>query len=156
MYNGFVMKKPFAILFKLIGNFCGLHPRPHAAGASRSRPSMHMALAKAMCILAMAGITAGCGKGNKFSMANDFRGVVEIAAWPKLSPGVAGYNLYMSEEQNGKFEKINDLPITGGKTMIPYLDPGRDYWFKLTSVGTKGGESKPGGAWKRKAVEGKK
>ncbi len=98
-------------------------------------------------------LLASCSSAGKFSASKpDYRGYVEFGSWPALSRGVAGYNLYMAKESNADFDKINDLPITGGKTMIPYLDPGHTYYFKLTSVGINGMESKPGAVFKRAAL----
>jgi hypothetical protein len=100
-------------------------------------------------LLAMASF--GCG-GGKFSGAGqNFVAVVEFAQWPPLPAGVIGYNLYMAERPDGKFEKVNDQPISGGRMVIPNLESGQDYYFKMSSVGKSGQEGRQGGAFKRKA-----
>src|SRR5258708_1554259 len=104
-------------------------------------------------VLLALGFSAGCSEANKFSaMRPEYVGQVDLPAWPPLPKGVAGYNLYLAPKADGPWEKINDIPITGGKMMVPYLEPGTDYFFRLTSVSAKGAESRPGGAFKRKAV----
>jgi hypothetical protein len=97
---------------------------------------------------------AACASGDKFSaMRQDLGGKVEIPGWPALPKGVVGYNLYLAEKPEGPWEKINGSPISGGKTMVPYLEPGREYSFYLTSVRSDGVESKPSAPFKRKAVD---
>src|SRR5689334_24243508 len=54
-----------------------------------------------------------------------------------LPKGVVGYNLYLSAKAEGPWEKINTTPITGGRTLVPYLEPGAEYYFYLTSVDRK-------------------
>lgn len=99
------------------------------------------------------GFAAGCSEGNKFSaMHSEYGGVVDFPTWPALAKGVAGYNLYLAPKDAGPWEKINDLPITGGRMLVPYLQPDVEYYFRLTSVSASGAESRPGGAFKRKAV----
>ena len=98
------------------------------------------------------GLVWGCSEANKFSaMHPQYKGKVDFPTWPPLQKGVAGYNLYLAPKVEGPWEKINDLLITGGKMMVPYLEPGTEYYFRLTSVGANGRESRPGGAFKRKA-----
>jgi hypothetical protein len=100
------------------------------------------------------GFFAGCSEGNKYSaMRPEYGGAVEFPTWPPLAKSVAGYNLYLAPKPDGPWEKINDTPITGGKMMVPYLQPGQDYYFRLTSVGKNGMESRPGGAFKRRAAQ---
>ena len=52
-------------------------------------------------------------------------------------------------------KQINDTPVLGGsRLMVPYLNVGQDYWFRMTSVSSRDSskESAPGGAFKRKAA----
>lgn len=101
-------------------------------------------------------IFSACSEGNKYSaMRPEYGGQAEFPSWPALQKGVAGYNLYIAQAAAGPWEKINDSPITGGRMMVPYLEPGREYFFRLTSVNAAGVESRPGGAFKRKAVASK-
>jgi len=100
---------------------------------------------------------AGCSEGTKYSaMRPEYGGQAEFPTWPPLQKGVAGYNLYLAPKPEGPWEKINDFPITGGRMLVPYLQPGTDYYFRLTSVSSSGKESRPGGAFKRRAVASKK
>jgi hypothetical protein len=109
-----------------------------------------------LAVLVM-GLAAGCSEANKFSaMHPEYKGQVDFPTWPPLQKGVAGYNLYLAPKAAGPWEKINDLPITGGRMMVPYLEPGTEYFFRLTSVSSNGRESRPGGAFKRKATSSKK
>lgn len=98
---------------------------------------------------------ASCEKGDKFRNGANFLGVVELGPFPKQGPGVAGYNLYMSEKKDSGFERINgDGPVSGGaKLMVPMLNPGQDYFFRMTSVSQKDAtkESVPGAVFKRTA-----
>ena len=95
----------------------------------------------------------GCAEGGKYSMMKpEYGGQVEFPTWPPLQKGVAGYNLYVAPAAAGPWEKINDFPITGGRMMVPYLEADKEYFFRLTSTNDKGQESRPGGAFKRKAV----
>ena len=94
-----------------------------------------------------------CGEGGKYSaMRPEFGGAVEFPGWPALPKGVAGYNLYLAPKPEGPWEKINDTPLGGGRMMVPYLEPGREYCFRLTAVTPSGKESAPGGILKKKAV----
>lgn len=104
-------------------------------------------------LLFIAGLSA-CASGTKFSaMSQELGGKVEIPGWPARPQGVAGYNLYLASKPDGPWEKINSAPITGGRTMVPYLEPGHEYSFYLTSVRADGLESKPSVPFKRKAVD---
>jgi hypothetical protein len=114
-----------------------------------------------MRTLAMAalviGLLVGCTEGNRYSaMKPEYGGQVELPTWPPLAKGVAGYNLYLAPQASGPWEKINDTPITGGHMLVPYLQPNTDYYFRLTSVSPSGLESRPGAAFKRRAVAAKK
>ena len=98
---------------------------------------------------------ATCGGADKFRTSKGLLGVVELGPFPKQGPGVAGYNLYMSEKKDSGFEKINDEPVSGlSKLMVPMLNPGQDYYFRMTSVSQKdpSKESVPGGVFKRVAA----
>lgn len=97
---------------------------------------------------------ATCDKGNAYRSQKDYLGVVELGPFPKQSAGVAGYNLYMADKKDGNFERINDTPVVGGaKLMVPMLNPGQDYYFRMTSVSQKdlSKESVPGAVFKRTA-----
>jgi hypothetical protein len=92
----------------------------------------------------LAGFLFGCNKASIYSGGPpDFGAVVELNQWPPLPKGVAGYNVYMSKTAAGKFEKINDTPVTGGKVIVPKLERGKDYFFKMTAVTAAGAESVP-------------
>lgn len=111
------------------------------------------ALFLAASLLAMSACS-GMSKGNKFAgMRPDYQGIVEFNQWPPRPKGVAGYNLYMAEASDKPFEKINDIPVTGGRILVPYLDPGQTYFFKLSYVMADGREGKPGRPFTRKAAE---
>jgi hypothetical protein len=98
------------------------------------------------------GALLGCGKAGKFSGGErNFGAVVEFARWPAIPKGVAGYNLYMAQSSDGKFDKVNDSPITGGDIIVPDLVQGQNYFFKMTAVSSSGLEGKPGGVFTRKA-----
>jgi hypothetical protein len=108
---------------------------------------------KLFFMLCLLGLAAGCAQSNKYSaMRPEYGGQVEFPQWPALPQGAAGYNLYMAAKAEGPWEKITDIPITGGRMLVPYLDPGKEYFFRLTSVAKGGAESRPGQAFKRKAV----
>jgi hypothetical protein len=97
---------------------------------------------------------ATCGGADKFRSAKGLLGVVELGPFPKQAPGVGGYNLYISEKKEGPFDKINDEPVAGfTKIMVPMLNSGQDYYFRMTSVSQKDPtkESVPGGVFKRTA-----
>lgn len=100
-------------------------------------------------------VAPSCSGADKFRTSRNLLGVVELGPFPKQAQGVGGYNLYFSEAKDGRFEKINDVPVLGGsRLMVPYLDPGKDYWFRMTSVSSRDSskESAPGGAFKRTAA----
>jgi hypothetical protein len=97
---------------------------------------------------------ATCGGADKFRTSKDLLGVVELGPFPKQGPGVGGYNLYLSESKTGPFEKINAEPVLGySKIMVPRLNVGQDYFFRMTSVSAKNPEkeSAPGGVFVKKA-----
>jgi hypothetical protein len=105
----------------------------------------------------LAFLALGCGEADKFSgMRPDEGAFVEIPGWPALPAGVAGYNLYMAKKAEGPWEKVNDAPITGGRTRINHLDDGLEYCFRLTSVTSSGLEGKPSAVFKKKAAAPKK
>lgn len=98
---------------------------------------------------------AACSKGDLHKTGKDYLGVVELGPFPKQGPGVGGYNLYLAEKKEGPFTKINEEPVLGfSKLMVPMLNPGQDYFFRMTSVGLKDNskESVPGGTFKRTAA----
>jgi hypothetical protein len=99
-------------------------------------------------------LAPSCGGADKFRTQKDLLGVVELGPFPKQSAGVGGYNLYLGETKEGPFEKINDTPVLGySRLMVPYLNPGQDYYFRMTSVSKRDAskESAPGGVFKRTA-----
>jgi hypothetical protein len=96
-----------------------------------------------------------CGGADKFRTSRNLLGVVELGPFPKQSQGVGGYNLYLSEKKEGPFEKINTEPVLGfSRLMVPYLNPGQSYYFRMTSVAArdKNRESAPGQVFARKAA----
>lgn len=98
---------------------------------------------------------SSCGGADKFRSSRNLLGVVELGPFPKQAQGVGGYNLFIADTKEGPFEKINDTPVLGGsRLMVPYLNVGQDYWFRMTSVSSRDSskESAPGGAFKRKAA----
>lgn len=98
---------------------------------------------------------SSCGGADKFRTSRNLLGVVELGPFPKQSPGVGGYNLYLSEKKEGPFEKINSEPVLGfTRLMVPYLNPGQSYFFRMTSVAAKDPtrESAPGQVFMRKAA----
>lgn len=104
-------------------------------------------------------LAPSCGGADKFRVQRDLLGVVELGPFPKQAPGVGGYNLYISEKKDGPFEKINDTPVLGSsRLMVPYLNVGQDYFFRMTSVSQRDSskESAPGGVFKRAAVASKR
>src|SRR4051812_26010505 len=110
-----------------------------------------------MLAAAAALLFTACSPSTKYSaMHPEYGGQVEVPSWPALAKGVAGYTLSLAPAAAGPWEKINDFPITGGRMMVPYLEPDKEYFFRLTSVSSSGAESRPGGAFKRKAVASKK
>ncbi len=97
---------------------------------------------------------ASCGGADKFRNSKGLLGVVELGPFPKQAAGVGGYNLYMAKQADGEFEKINDQAVTGGsKIMVPMLLPGKEYYFRMTSVSSRdpSRESVPSAVFKRKA-----
>jgi hypothetical protein len=106
----------------------------------------------ALAPLAMA---PSCSGADKFRNQSNLMGVVELGPFPKQSPGVGGYNLYFAKKADGPFEKINEEPVAGGtRLMVPMLDPGTEYFFRMTSVSARDSskESAPGQVFKRKAA----
>lgn len=108
-------------------------------------------------VLALAPLTmaSSCSGGDKFRNQRNLLGVVELGPFPKQAAGVGGYNLYFAEKAEGPFEKINQEPVLGAtRLMVPMLDPGRDYYFRMTSVSARdtSRESAPGQVFKRKAA----
>lgn len=101
-------------------------------------------------------LAPSCSGADKFRNSKNLLGVVELGPFPKQAAGVGGYNLYISQKSaTGPFEKINDAPVLGGsRLMVPYLNPGQEYYFRMTSVSARDSsrESPPGGVFKRKAL----
>jgi hypothetical protein len=96
-----------------------------------------------------------CSGTDRYRKSQNLMGVVELGPFPKMAAGVGGYNLYIAKAMDGPFEKINDTPVLGGtRLMVPYLDPGKDYYFRMTSVSSrdKSKESPPGQVFKRQAA----
>lgn len=95
-----------------------------------------------------------CSRASLYSGGGaDLGSVVEFSQWPPLAKGVAGYNIYMSEEPKGKFVQVNGSPISSGKIVIPKLEKGKDYYFQMTAVTAAGLEGKPSRVIVRKAFE---
>ena len=96
-----------------------------------------------------------CADGDKFRNSKNLLGVVELGPFPKQAAGVGGYNLYIAKAKDGPFDKINDQPVLGyTRLMVPYLDPGKAYYFRMTSVSSRDAnkESAPGQVFLRKAA----
>jgi hypothetical protein len=97
-----------------------------------------------------------CSAADRYRVTKPMLGVVQLGPFPKTAAGVAGYNLYLSSSQEGPYEKINDeLPLSGGQSiLVPMLNPGQEYYFKMTSVSKKDPtkESAPSAPFKRKAA----
>jgi hypothetical protein len=96
-----------------------------------------------------------CSGADRFRNQKNLLGVVELGPFPKQAAGVGGYNLYFAEKAEGPFEKINQEPVLGQtRLMVPYLDPGKDYFFRMTSVSARDSskESAPGQVFKRQAA----
>jgi hypothetical protein len=114
-------------------------------------------IAAGLLALAPLLIAPSCGGADKFRNQRNMLGVIELGPFPKQAPGVGGYNLYMGKTKEGDFEKLNlDGPVLGhSRLMVPMLEPGKDYFFKMTSVSAKdpSKESAPGGVFKRTASE---
>lgn len=97
-----------------------------------------------------------CVEGDKFRSGQNLLGVVELGPFPRQPVGVGGYNLYIAKSKDGPFEKINDQPVLGySRLMVPYLNPGQAYYFRMTSVSSRDvtRESAPGQVFVRKALE---
>ncbi|HTB21881.1 MAG TPA: fibronectin type III domain-containing protein [bacterium] len=108
-----------------------------------------------LCLAATLACTA-CSSASAFRGGNNMQGVVKLGPFPKQAASVAGYNLYLSENPGGPFQKINDEPVLGySSLMVPYLKAGQVYYFRMTAVGfgTPPRESRPGAAFKRTAVQ---
>jgi hypothetical protein len=100
-------------------------------------------------------LAPSCAEADKFRYTKNLMGVVELGPFPPQAEGVGGYNLYFSEKKDGPFEKINPEPVAGGsRLMVPYLNPGQDYYFRMTSVSKRdpNKESAPGAVFKRMAT----
>jgi hypothetical protein len=95
-----------------------------------------------------------CADGDKYRTGKNLLGVVKLGPFPKQSAGVGGYNLYIAKAKEGPFEKINEVPVLGlTSLMVPQLNPGQNYYFRMTSVGVKdpSKESAPGAVFARVA-----
>jgi hypothetical protein len=109
----------------------------------------------ALLALTPLAIAPSCSTADKFRNQRDLLGVVELGPFPKQAAGVGGYNLYFSQKPDGPFEKINQEPVLGGtRLMVPMLNPGQDYYFRMTSVSARDNnkESAPGQVFKRTAA----
>jgi fibronectin type 3 domain-containing protein len=54
-----------------------------------------------------------------------------------------GYNVYMSEVSGGRFEKVNAQPLSNVPSyLVRKLKVGQKYYFKYSSVGLDGSESR--------------
>jgi hypothetical protein len=112
-----------------------------------------IALALLACVPWMLG--SSCAGTGKYRTSANLMGVVQLGPFPKQSAGVGGYNLYLAQANSGPFDKVNSDPIQGGaRIMIPYLVPGQDYYFRMTSVSARDSsrESAPGQVFKRTAM----
>lgn len=117
-----------------------------------------MTLRWTLCALMALGpllIAPSCGGADLYRKNRNLMGVVELGPFPALPQGVGGYNLYLATKADGPFEKINPQPVLGGsRLMVPYLNPGQEYYFRMTSVASKdpSRESPPGQVFKRTAA----
>jgi hypothetical protein len=75
-------------------------------------------------------------------------GYLLVRGWPPPSGHVAGYYLYLSEEEEGGFHKVSPL-ITGSSFRVEELLPGRRYYLLLTALsdGKPPVESRPSSVW---------
>jgi Fibronectin type III domain len=76
-------------------------------------------------------------------------GQIVVRGWGLPTSELKGYNLYISEEPDSGFRKLNDTPITALSYTVQGLDIGRHYWFMLTSVSNDNPpvESRPSAPW---------
>ena len=112
----------------------------------------------AFALLCLAPILAGvsCQTKDTYSGGNNMLGVVKLGPFPAQRTGVGGYNLYLSSARTGPFEKINTDPVLGySSLMVPYLNPGQVYYFRMTAIGTGASpkESAPGQVFARTAQQ---
>lgn len=97
-----------------------------------------------------------CQNTDTYRNGSNMLGVVQLGPFPKQSVWVGGYNLYLSESPTGPFQKINSEPVLGfSSLMVPYLKPGKVYYFRMTSVGRRkpSRESVPGRVFARTAKQ---
>jgi hypothetical protein len=102
-----------------------------------------------------AGSGGGCSAADRYRTSTPMMGVVQLGPFPKTAAGVAGYYLYLSKSKEGPYEKIDGGPVGGGQSiLVPMLNPGQDYYFRMTSVMAKdpSKESAPSVPFKRTAA----
>ncbi len=62
--------------------------------------------------------------------------------WGKaLSGNIAGYNLYLADDQGKPAQKLTARPILDTKLILMKIDPDKSYRFAVTAVTTEGAES---------------
>jgi hypothetical protein len=72
-------------------------------------------------------------------------GYLVVRGWSAPAGTIAGYNLYMSDNEKGGYHKMNDAMITATSFLVTGLGKGKTYYFVLTAFTTDSppAESKP-------------
>jgi len=65
-----------------------------------------------------------------------------VLTW-KASPSVvAGYNVYRADDPGGPYKKLNSSPVRETSYKDSAVQPGHQYFYRVTSIDAKGRESR--------------
>jgi len=111
------------------------------------RRPFHLSRAiRCACLFSLAAVSllAGCGKLRNWYVAREeSRKPHSVTiSWTTSNPPVAGYNVYR-ETQSSPPVKLTAQIVVGTQYTDPTVEAGRIYSYYVTSVDSKGLESKP-------------
>lgn len=103
-----------------------------------NRKAKLTSLRRALAGLAVASVffLAGCGK-------SPGRPHSATLTWDASTSAVVGYNVYRTSKLNGNVRKLTPQPINATRFVDSTVQPGLTYSYAVTSVNSKGQESRP-------------
>jgi fibronectin type 3 domain-containing protein len=95
----------------------------------------------AAAVAILAALVVVCG-GHKAGNQSEKRHSVTLT-WVPSRSGAAGYNVYRSDSPQGPCAKLNHSLVTTAHYEDQTVRAGRQYWYVVTAVDSRGVESQP-------------
>src|ERR1035437_5087257 len=90
-------------------------------------------------------LLAGCGRPHSAALEVRHNPHSVTLSWVASTSPVAGYNVYRSFPPGAPFMKLTPQPVAGTQYIDTTAEAGNTYTYYVTSVDSKGVESRPSG-----------